>query len=211
MNYLVWFGYAASGIIAVSMMMDSIVKFRWINLVGASCFCAYGFMLGALPVALLNGFIICVDVYYLWSIYSREEVFEILRIKPGSEYLNRFIQYHDKEIQKICPGFVYDESRNTLSFFILRNMQVAGLFLAHTENEGTLVVGLDYVIPEFRDFKNGRYIYHKLSPDFRQAGIKKIKAVDTTSYNEKYFKKLGFRKDEEGFYSLGLQPNEHPA
>lgn len=202
MNYLIWLGYFASGVIAFSMTMNSIVKFRWINLLGAICFSIYGFALGAIPVGLLNGLIVCIDVYYLWKIYTKEEVFETLQIRPGSEYLIRFIQFHDSEIQKICPGFLYNPDMNTISFFTLRNMQVAGLFLAHTESENTLVVGLDYVIPEYRDIKNGRYIYHKLAPDFRKAGIEKVKAAETTTYNEAYFKKLGFRKDEDGFYAL---------
>ncbi len=184
------------------MTMNSIVRFRWVNLVGASCFCTYGFLLGAIPVGLLNGLIVCIDIYYLWNIYTKKEVFEILEIKPGSEYLVRFLEYHKNEIRKIHPTFEYNPTMNNLSYFILRNMQVAGLFLAHKDGNDTLVVGLDYVIPEYRDFKNGRYIYNRLTPDLRKAGIEKIKAEETTSYNEAYFKKLGFRKDEQGFYTL---------
>jgi hypothetical protein len=201
---LVWFGYLASGIIVLSMTMSSIVYFRWLNLLGAICFSIYGFLLGAIPVGLLNGLIVCIDIYYLWIIYTKKEVFEILEIRLGSEYLIRFLDYHKNEIHKINPGFEYHPSRSSVSYFILRNMQVAGLFLAHKEGNDTLVIGLDYVIPEYRDFKNGRYIYNRLTPDLQKAGIVKIKAEETTSYNEAYFKKIGFRKDENGLFTLHL-------
>ena len=75
-NILEIIGYSASVIIALSMTMSSIVKFRWINLVGASTFATYGLLIGATPVAVLNGFIIAVDIFYLTRIYSKKELFE---------------------------------------------------------------------------------------------------------------------------------------
>lgn len=204
MPSLVWFGYFASGIIALSMTMNSIVRFRWVNLVGASCFCTYGFLLGAIPVGLLNGLIVCIDIYYLWNIYTKKEVFEILEIKSGSDYLLRFLEYHKTEIRKIHPEFSYDPTKNSLSYFILRNMQVAGLFLAHKEGMNTLVVGLDYVIPEYRDFKNGQYLYNRLKPDLQKAGIEHICVRESTAHNKDYFKKIGFQKDANGYFTLPI-------
>ncbi len=203
MEYLSWLGYLASVLIAISMTLSSILKFRIINLIGGICFSTYGFMLGALPVGFLNGFIVCVNIYYLWTIYRKKEIFETLEIKPGSEYLLRFVAFHNAEIQSICPGFAYNPDMNSMSFFILRNMQVAGLFLARRE-ENTLTVGLDFVIPEYRDFKNGKFIYRKLGPELKASGITKIQARETNENNEAYFKKIGFKKDASGFYYMEL-------
>ncbi|MFY9309557.1 MAG: hypothetical protein WAQ28_10970 [Bacteroidia bacterium] len=197
-------GYLAPVIILVSMTMNSIVKFRWINLVGAATFCIYGYFIHVIPVCVLNGMIALIDIYYLINIYSKKEVFETLEITPGSEYLQKFIDFHHDEIQKICPGFVYNPDMNTISFYILRNMAVAGIFLAHREKDDVLVVGLDYVIPEYRDFKNGRYVYYSLKKKFIDAGYKTIKADRNYLRNDKYFKKLGFKKDLNGQYSMKL-------
>ncbi len=186
------------------MTMSSIVKFRWINLIGAASFSTYGFLIHAFPVCILNGMIIMVDIYYLFNIYSKEEVFEILEIKAGSEYLLRFVEFHNDEIQKICPGFSYNPDMNSVSFFILRNMSVAGLFLAHREADNVLIVGLDYVIPEYRDFKNGRYVYYRLRNNFIAAGFNTVRADRNNLRNDKYFKKLGFKKDENGRYTMHL-------
>lgn len=97
-NILQWIGYAASIIIALSMTMNSIVKFRWINLAGAITFSTYGFLIGALPVGFLNGFIVCVDIYYLTVIYTKKEIFEILEVRAENKYLIRFLEFHNKEI-----------------------------------------------------------------------------------------------------------------
>ena len=48
------FGYLASVLVVISLMMRSIVRLRWINLVGAACFTAYGILISAYPVAALT-------------------------------------------------------------------------------------------------------------------------------------------------------------
>lgn len=197
-------GYVASAIIAISMTMNSIVKFRWINLVGAITFSTYGFVLGAYPVGILNAFIVSVDLYYLYKIYSKKEVFETLEVRAENRYLIRFLQFHDAQIQKYFPGFSYIPEMNTVSFFILRDMSVAGIFLAHRINNDTLMVGLDYVIPEYRDFKNGRYVYLRLKKKFVESGCTKVVASGDSNEYIKYLKKLGFKENSDGLYEMSL-------
>ncbi len=194
LNLLEWIGYAASGIIALSMTMNSIVKFRWVNLVGAGSFATYGFLIGAYPVLLLNGFIFMVDIYYLIRIYSKKQLFDILEVRGDNKYLLKFLDFHKDEIQKFFPGFEYNPELNTMSFFVMRNMIVSGLFLAHKTDENTLKVGLDYVIPEYRDYKNGKYVYHRLKDRFKQDGFQTVVAKSCTSKHINYLKKLGFRE-----------------
>ena len=204
LDFLQWIGYLASAIIVVSMMMNSIIKFRWINLIGALLFSVYGFLIDAIPVGILNGIIVIVDIYYLAAIYSKKEVFDILEIHAESEYLTRFLKFHNNQIQKICPGFVYNPDRNTVSFFILRNMSVAGLFLAHRTDNTVLNVGLDYVLPEYKDFKNGKFVYFSLREKFRNEGYTSITAQGNNLKYFRYLKKLGFKEISNGKFKKGL-------
>jgi len=203
-NYLQWIGYAASVTIAVSMTMSSIIKFRWINITGALIFCTYGFLIKAYPVGILNGFIVLVDIYYLTHIYSKKEKFEILEINSSSVYLKRFLKFHDARIQKILPGFKYNPDMNSVSFFILRDMAIAGLFLAHRENGNVLKVGLDYVLPQYKDFKNGKHVYFNLNQYFTDAGYTSVMAESKNVSYIKYLKKLGFTETDKGTYSREL-------
>jgi hypothetical protein len=203
-DYLQWIGYVASVIIILSMMMPSIIKFRWINLVGALLFSIYGFLIQAIPVGVLNGIIVLVDVYYLWLIYSKKETFEILEINSSSEYLKRFLKFHDARIQEYLPGFSYIPDATTISFFILRNMAVAGFFLAHRSDGSVLNVDLDYVLPEYKDFKNGKYIYFQLKDQFIAAGFTRVVAKGNNKRYFNYLKKLGFTEVEQGIYQKDL-------
>ncbi|WP_373316312.1 YgjV family protein [Shewanella schlegeliana] len=67
-----WVGYLASVVVAISLMMSNIKKLRWWNLVGAALFVAYGLAIDAIPVALVNFFIVLIDAYYLVKLYKAE-------------------------------------------------------------------------------------------------------------------------------------------
>ncbi|MCK7630171.1 hypothetical protein MZ018_00825 [Shewanella sp. JNE10-2] len=64
-----WVGYLASVVVAISLMMSNIKKLRWWNLIGAALFVAYGVAIDAYPVALVNFFIVLIDIYYLVKLY----------------------------------------------------------------------------------------------------------------------------------------------
>jgi len=198
------FGYFASLIIVVSMTMSSIVKFRWINLAGALTFATYGLLIHAIPVTVLNGIIVLVDIYYLAKIYRKKEVFDILEVRGDNKYLLAFLKFHQKDINKFFPDFTYKPEMNTISFFILRNLNVAGVFLAHREEKDILYVGLDFVKPEYRDFKNGKFIYQHLRHRFIEQGFKRVFAPASSTKYMKYLKKLGFTKDKKGNFSKKL-------
>ncbi|MCL1065958.1 YgjV family protein [Shewanella olleyana] len=68
-----WVGYLASVVVAISLMMSNIKKLRWWNLIGAALFVAYGLAIGAIPVALVNFFIVLIDIYYLVKLYREPE------------------------------------------------------------------------------------------------------------------------------------------
>lgn len=198
LNILEYIGFAASIIIALSMTMNSILRFRWINLAGAITFSTYGFLIGALPVGILNGFIVIVDLYYLTSIYGAKHYFETLEIRGDNKYLLRFLEFHRKDIERFFPGFVYKPEMNTVSFFVLRNTAVAGLVLAHRRDNGELRVGLDYVIPEYRDLKNGKFVYDDMENSLKSTGITHFVAEANSAKHAKYLKKLGFKPGGEG-------------
>lgn len=203
-NVLEYIGYAASVLVAISLMMSAIVKLRVINLVGSSIFSAYGFMIGALPVGFLNLFIALVDIYYLIEIFSAKEYFQILEMKPGSEYIKYFCGFHSKEIDKFQPAFKFPTDENVLSLFILRNSVPAGLVIATPHGKDEMFVNLDYAIPGYRDFKMGGYVIDKV---FKTKKIKRILSNPGNTDHQKYLKRIGYNKvtvDSEEVFALDI-------
>ncbi|MCX6231804.1 MAG: hypothetical protein NTZ33_09695 [Bacteroidetes bacterium] len=188
-----WIGYIASVVIATSMLMNSLQKLRWINLVGAILFSTYGFIIGAMPVGILNGFIVLIDVYYLQKMYTTKDYFRLLEVRNDNKYLEAFLEFHHKDIIKFFPDFIFKPEMNKLSFLILKNMSVAGVILAHEYDEKTLKIGLDYVIPAYRDQKPGKFVYSKNLYYFSKLGYEKLCAEVFSKKHSQYLQKMGFK------------------
>lgn len=64
-NFIEVLGYLASILVAVSFLMKSMAKLRLVNILGSVLFVIYTVVIQAIPVALINFFTICVNLYYL--------------------------------------------------------------------------------------------------------------------------------------------------
>lgn len=207
LSWLEGLGYLASIIIMTSMLMSSIVKLRWINLLGSFLFTLYGFLIGALPVGFLNGFIVIINLVHLFRMYKRKEYFKLLEIKPNDRYFMNFLVYYKEEIEKLFPSFDPERSEAHISIFILRNMAIAGVFLAReTEKPETLEVILDFVIPEYRDFKLGRFLFYDNKSYFTSRGYRVILATSRTEEHARYLRKMKFvRGANEGVWTFRME------
>lgn len=201
-------GYAASVLVAVSLMMSSILKLRVINLVGSLAFTIYGVLIQAYPVAAVNLLIVFINLYYLRQMLRSKEYFTLLRVKPDSEYLRCFVDFHRREIERFVPGFAGPPAGEELTFFVLRDMVPAGLFIGERRDGGALMVTLDFVIPQFRDFKTGRYLFSAQADFFRKHGVTEILSAPGSREHTDYLRRMGFapanQADANSLYRLAI-------
>ncbi|MCI0552541.1 MAG: hypothetical protein L0287_16445 [Anaerolineae bacterium] len=184
-------GYLGSILVAVSLMMKSLLRLRIINLFGALFFTIYGVLLGAYPVAFLNGLIVCIDLYYLFQMWQQKDFFTFLEVSPKSEYLRAFVEFFKDDITEIIPTYTYQPEEDLLCFFILRNMMPVGLFIAKVQGEEAHVQ-LDYVIPNYRDFKVARFIFDENAAFFIQRGIRRFVSEGGSAIHQTYLEKMEF-------------------
>ncbi len=189
-------GYAASILVAVSLMMTSILKLRILNLIGAATFTLYGFLIHAYPIVILNAFIVVINLYFLLQIYFRKEYFTLLEVKKDSRYLHRFLEFYAKEIRKFQPDFTFDRQKELIIFFVLRNMVPAGLFIGEIRDASTVFVTLDFAIPGYRDFKIGKYVYHRQPEFFTARGFQIVLTHPGDHAHASYLRRMGFRPFE---------------
>ncbi len=195
--WLEWLGYLASLIVLISLLMSSIIKLRWINLIGSTVFALYGFLIGALPVAFMNIGITVINIYYLVKIYGSKEYFKLLPLQTSSKYFNYFLEFYKEGIQKYMNISDFNLENSDISFYILRNTVPAGIFTGSRYNEDTLKIDLDFVTPEYRDFKIGTYIYETRKDYFLDAGYSKLICLSPNEKHIKYLKKMGFKETSD--------------
>ncbi len=205
MDFLEWFGYLSSLVILISLLNSSIIRLRWINLVGSLLFTVYGFLLGSIPVAILNGGIVIIDIYFLLKIYTSKEFFHILEFTSTSNYFNHFIDFYKDDIKDMFNGFDFRFTKDDVGIYILRNAVTAGLFIARKRDSGSLDIVLDYAVNEYRDFKMGKFLFDNNKEFFIDKGYTRLYSKVHNSTHEKYLLKVGFEKIKDSDdYVLGL-------
>jgi hypothetical protein len=185
-------GYAASGLIAISLMMSSLLRLRLINLVGAAAFAMYGLLIQAYPVAVLNSVIVLVNLYHLRRLLRAKEFYQLLQVRPDSDFLRHFLKTYRADIQRIIPDFNYHPTEKQLTLFILRECTPVGVLVAEHKSPETLRVMLDFVIPRYRNLHIGRFLFVEQAEFFRQMGVKEIVVQPRTKEFGAYLVEVGF-------------------
>ncbi len=194
--YLELLGYLASVLVAISLMMSSVLKLRLINLAGALAFFVYGLLIEAYPIAAVNAVIVLVNLYFLYGIFTSQEYFKLLEVGSSSPYLHYFLNFYKEEIERFIPDYRFAPSDEQLIIFVLRDMVPAGLFIGQRNEQGEFRIFLDFVIPAYRDFKIGNYLYHQ-SGFFQQHGIRKLMSTPHNSAHARYLKRMGFQQETD--------------
>lgn len=188
-------GYVASVLVAVSLTMRSVLRLRLVNLAGALCFTVYGLAIRAYPVAAVNGVIVLINLWHLWEMLAAKEYFRVLEVRPDSEYLAAFLHFHEEDIARFLPGFDARPAAGRLVFFVLRDLVPAGLFIAEPKGDGSARVVLDYVIPGYRDFKVGPFVFSDNASLFEARGVRRLLSAPGNEDHRRYLERMGFRPE----------------
>ena len=203
-NILEWVGYAASLLVLISLLMSSIIKLRWINMIGSGIFCVYGFLIGSIPVGIMNGGIVIINIIYLIKIFSSKEYFKLITLYPNSEYFLYFMDFYRKDMLKYFPDKNLKIDKNIIGFYILRDVIPAGIFMAKKVDDHTLDIKIDYAIPAYRDFKIAKYLYQEKKDYFINKGFTQLTCLSINKEHDNYLEKMGFTKNDENRFVLNL-------
>lgn len=188
------FGTAASAIIALSLMMRNLKWLRIINVTGALAFTAYGLMIGAMPVIVLNVFIVGIDIYFLCKMRSQRDRFDTIESDPfASPYVQLFLDHYKRDIARYHPEFTLAPGQGWKTEFILRDLNPVSIIIYRQAGPDAVEIGLDYAVPSYRDFKSAEYYFGKAAE--RIAAGHGLRLIQSSSVPEhrRYLERLGFK------------------
>ncbi|MFN8433634.1 MAG: YgjV family protein [Anaerolineales bacterium] len=196
-------GYAASLLVAFSLTMKSLQKLRIVNMIGAVVFIVYGLLIGAIPVAFLNTLILGVNVYNLWQMWQQKDYFTLMQVRADSAYLKKFLEFYRTEISEFVPTYQFKPADDQIVVFILRNMLPVGVVIVKPEGDDARIF-LDFVIPGYRDFRAGKFLFEESTEFYRQLGIQRLSTASGSKRHETYLQRMGFKLEEDGRYYYEL-------
>lgn len=189
-DWVEWFGYLASLVVLVSLTMTSIVKLRVINFIGCLLFAAFAYFIDSWPTMLMNLGIAGINVYYLYNLHHTKENFKLISASVDSEYFDHFITTNQSDIEQ--QASIESLKNADTSFYMLRNNSIAGVLIGNKSLDGTMAILLDYVTPEYRDFKLGQYYYEAHPEVMKARGILSLQATAANEDHRRYLQTVGF-------------------
>ena len=151
-------GYVGSALIVISLAMSSIIRLRVVNLAGALVFSFYGVLIGSIPVIVTNVIISGLDIWYLRKELMTREALTVVPVDGDDAFLATFVDLHREDLDSFVT-----EGRGIADgdghFVMLRDANVAGVFVGSRTDGGGLDVVVDYVAKPYRDLKSGSSLY----------------------------------------------------
>ncbi|MGC8867211.1 MAG: hypothetical protein ACP5IO_01570 [Elusimicrobiales bacterium] len=195
-------GYIGSFVIALSLLMKNVLKLRIVNLFGALLFVMYGFMIKAHAVWLVNLFIAIVDMYYIHRLKKELGHFRFVPMNYN-ELIEAFIKENIDDIKRYFPDVDRKDLKSLSYYIIIRNFVFVGIFGYKKISDKSIMIEIDYIVADWRDFKNAVNFFAYLSsnPEFKNAILR---TYSSNKIYRLYLERLGFIPEGDGFYSLKL-------
>ena len=189
------FGYIGSVLVVVSMLMSSIVKLRIVNTIGSIVSGTYALIVGALPLVLMNGCLIVINVYNLFKLLKTKQVYDLVDVKADDAFVAYFLERYADDIKTYFPGFKKEDAYGKNAYVVCCDGNPAGVMVGE-EKHGEIDVLIDYSTPAYRDCSVGTFLYSKLSAK----NIHKIiYAQNLSETHVSYMKKMGFVQEKDAY------------
>ena len=196
---IVSIGYLASLLLAISLLVNNDLKFRWLNTFGCIAFIVYGVLIHAFPILLTNFILLLINVFYLIKIYRTHEHIDLIECKGSEHLVKKFLSFYQADIKTYFPSFEFSTDNDQISFVVVRDMVMANIFVARLQADGAAIVEINYTVPKYRDYKVGKFIFDRENHYLISKGIRQL--VYTEVFNlqhERFIKVMGFKEETYG-------------
>ena len=194
---VMWIGYLASIFLAYSLIVTNALKFRILNILGCLTFIIYGVLIPAFPVIVANGLLLFINIFQLHKFHQSNEQFQYVSIEQSDKIVDKFISFYKKDIEQFFPDFRYIPTlQQQISFVVLRDAAIANLFMATIDGNGNATVRINYTVPQYRDYKVGRFIFEKEKSFLIANSIKKVVYETVSNKNHlNFIQVMGFSQE----------------
>mgnify|MGYP006902921048 CR=1 FL=1 len=196
-------GWIGSILIVWSLMVARVLRFRWMNLIGAALATGYNAIIEVWQFAFMNLAITIIDIYWLSRLYREahdEEVYRVLAVDADNAFLRHVLTEHGADIKAHEPSFDIDGDTGTAAggtrhtFLVVRGDEAVGVVVVRDLGEGVGRVELDWVKQRFRDFTPGEFVYRE-SDALSTAGFARLEVPVRDELDRDYMRRVGFRTE----------------
>lgn len=188
-----WFG---SALLVVSLLQNRVMRFRVLNAAASLVLVGYNAALEVWPMVALNTALVVINAVVILRLLRRRHdprAYDVVPISPDEPFLRHLLQRHAEDVAHFNPRLPPDVlSIAQHAFLVSVADQVVGVVLSRGGAvPGEQQVLLDYVLPAYRDFTPGEFVFRADGP-FAAMGTTTIVASPGMEASERYLQAVGF-------------------
>ncbi|MCL1869823.1 MAG: hypothetical protein FWF90_05350 [Promicromonosporaceae bacterium] len=204
------FGWLGSILVVWSLTQARVLRFRWLNFVGAVIATAYNGIIGIWPFFAMNLAIALIDAYWLWRLHRTrhdEATYAVVEVAPDDGYLLHVLRTYAADIARFAPAFTAapGPGERRSAFLVQRADETVGVVEVADGGGGIGVVVLDWVTRRFRDFTPGEFVYRR-SGVFAAKGFTRLLVDPSIVADPAYLTRVGFASETHG-WSRAVPPH----
>jgi hypothetical protein len=188
-------GWAGSALLVYSVLQTRILRLRLFNCVASAVLVIFNAAIAVWPMVGLDVALTAINGYYIVRLLrGRHDLrtYQVAEVQPTEGYLRHLLHSFETDIRRFNPGFTPSEADGV----VLTGAETVGVVLARDAGDGSAQVELDYVLPKYRDFCPGEFVYRR-SGVFAARGYRRVIAPPRMLGAEDYLTKVGFRSKGE--------------
>ena len=187
-------GYIGSALVLISMLMTSVAKLRFINMIGSLIFTAYALCIVSYPTAAMNFFLALINIYNLAKLFRNKKKYYVLKLDGNNSFIDYFWNLYEKDIKKYFPEADKNAPCDEI-YLVCYGSDTAGILLGTKKEDGSIDVKIDYTTPVYRDCSAGKYLYAYLASQH----IPSLSASTNSEIHRKYLLRMGFSESNGRF------------
>ena len=189
-------GWGGSALLVYSVLQTRVLRFRLFNCAASALLVIFNAAIAVWPMVGLNVVLTAINGFYIVRLLRGRHdprTYEVVEVHPTEGYLRHLLHSFETDIRRFNPGFTPSEADGAeFAFVILTGAETVGVVLARDAGGGSAQVELDYVLPKYRDFCPGEFVYRRGGP-FAVRGYRRVIAPIRMLDAEDYLTKVGFR------------------
>lgn len=192
-------GWLGSALLVLSLAQTRVVRFRVLNMVASLVLTAYNAIIQVWPMAAVNAVLVGINVWILVGLLRRRHdarTYDAVPMAVDEPFLRRLLERHRDDIAALDPDAPADPAASADHAFVVSTAdEVVGVVLSRDGDvPGEQRVVLDYVLPPFRDFTPGEFVFRPDGP-FARLGTRRVVVDRAAPASQRYLEAVGFRPE----------------
>ncbi|WP_203336826.1 hypothetical protein [Nocardioides limicola] len=199
MTWLDALGWTGTAILVISLMQARVLRFRVLNLAGSVLLLAFNGLLQIWPMVALNALLAVINVWFTVKLLRTRHdtaTYQVVQVRTDDGLLEHLLRLRAEDIAEHQPDFdVGALAERDYAFVVVAETQLVGVVLLDGDGD-TAVVRLDYVLPAYRDFTPGEFVWRRSSM-LAEHGFRRV--LTSPQMVDDYYPHVGFRREGDRF------------